>query len=141
MKNLSKKYGILSIICALAAPFVVISLFFTEVAGSIMVGIWLALLIIAIISGTVFILIGLLEIPKIRELYIEKQKVKSDVNQLENIDSDKDNLQENFPSKLSRIKNNAYLAGFIFIFVMELGDKTQILTITLTSIYSSPFEV
>ena len=99
------------------------------------------ILIIAIISGTIFIIIGILEITKIRELYIEKQKRTSDDNSLDNIDSDKDNLHEKKFSIFSKIKNNAYLAGFMFIFIMELGDKTQILTITLTSIYSSPLEV
>ncbi len=94
--------------------------------------------IIAIISSIIFIIIGILEIPKIRELYIEKQKRTSDDYGQENLDSDKDNLRE---KKFSKIKNSAYLAGFLFIFIMELGDKTQILTITLTSIYSSPLEI
>lgn len=43
--------------------------------------------------------------------------------------------------KVSKLKNNPYLAGFIYIFLMELGDKTQILTITLTSIHNAPIEV
>jgi putative Ca2+/H+ antiporter (TMEM165/GDT1 family) len=45
------------------------------------------------------------------------------------------------PSKLSKLKNNPYIAGFSFIFFIELCDKTQILTITLASIYPFPFEV
>jgi len=97
--------------------------------------------IIAFISGIIFIIIGILEIPKIRELYIEKKKKKFDNNQLEHIESDNVNLQEITSSKLSKIRKNAYLTGFLFIFIMELGDKTQILTITLASIYSSPVEV
>ena len=102
---------------------------------------FLPISIIAIISGIIFIIIGILEIPKVRELYIEKKKSKFSNNQLENIESNNDELQEISSSKLSGIKKNAYLTGFLFTFIMELGDKTQILTITLTSIYSSPIEV
>ncbi|MFX1312759.1 MAG: TMEM165/GDT1 family protein [Promethearchaeota archaeon] len=97
--------------------------------------------VIAIISGIIFILIGILEVLKIRKLYLEKHKSKFGDNGAENIESENDDLQKVTFSKLSRIKKNAYLAGFLFIFIMELGDKTQILTITLTSIYSSPLEV
>ncbi|MHA2181886.1 MAG: TMEM165/GDT1 family protein [Promethearchaeota archaeon] len=95
--------------------------------------------IITLLSGFLFLIIGALELPKIKKLYQERQikKISSDI---EDNSSDEDTPKKIF-SKLSKLKNNAYLAGFFFIFIMELGDKTQILTITLASVYSSPLEV
>ena len=86
-------------------------------------------------SGLVFIIIGLLETRDLKEQYIDHKTRK-----------DKENIQikdkeESQKSKFSRLKKNPYLAGFGFIFLMELGDKTQILTITLASIYLFPIEV
>jgi len=96
---------------------------------------------IAIISGIVFIVLGIIEIPKIKKLYHEKSiKLLDNISEKdESIDGSE--LNESVPPKLSKLKKNPYFAGFIFIFVMELGDKTQLLTITLASIYSSPIEV
>ncbi|MFW9896688.1 MAG: TMEM165/GDT1 family protein [Candidatus Thorarchaeota archaeon] len=95
--------------------------------------------IITLISGILFIIIGILELPKIKKLYYErKSKTKGNSNQI--INSSNKNSKK-IISKLSKIKKNGCLAGFLFIFIMELGDKTQILTITLTSVYSSPVEV
>ena len=96
--------------------------------------------IISIASGTVFIIIGLLEARNLKELYLEKYKNKDTITS----DSSSENSvvdKENISSKFSKLKTNPYLAGFGFIFLMELGDKTQILTITLASIYSFPVEV
>ena len=62
-----------------------------------------------------------------------------ETNDFNKAEESKDN--NNQRSILSRLKKNAYLAGFFSIFIMELGDKTQILTITLTSTSSSPIEV
>ena len=65
-------------------------------------------------------------------------------NKITNNDSTKNESNQEITSKLSKLfklKNNAYLAGLFFIFIMELGDKTQILTITLTSSSSAPLEV
>lgn len=96
--------------------------------------------IITLLSGILFIVIGALELPKIKKLYYERQKnVKNNTITVEgsgNIDQSK-----KITSKLSKLKKNAYFAGFLFIFIMELGDKTQILTVTLTSVYASPVEV
>ena len=96
--------------------------------------------IITLLSGILFIVIGVIELPKIRKLYIEKQNKKKN-NDITVRSSGINDPNENVTSKLSKLKKNAYLAGFFFIFIMELGDKTQILTITLTSVYSSPLEV
>lgn len=101
---------------------------------------YIDLSIITLLSGILFLVIGLLELPKIRKLYREKQNKKKH-NAITVSSSGINETNENVTSKLSKLKKNAYLAGFFFIFIMELGDKTQILTITLTSVYSSPLEV
>ena len=94
--------------------------------------------IITLFSGILFLVIGLLELPKIKKLYNERQLKKTD-STISEIVPDKDDSKK-ILSK-SKLKKNAYLAGFFFIFIMELGDKTQILTVTLASVYSSPIEV
>ncbi len=94
---------------------------------------FIPLFIISIASGIVFIIIGLLEARSLKELYLtRKSKIKTESN---------DNSEEIAQSKFIRLKKNPYLAGFGFIFLMELGDKTQILTISLASIYGLPIEV
>jgi putative Ca2+/H+ antiporter (TMEM165/GDT1 family) len=90
--------------------------------------------IISLISGILFIAIGLLELRGIKTLYLNERKLKNE---------DEKNISEknNKESKFLWLKKNPYLAGFGFIFLMELGDKTQLLTITLASIHAAPFEV
>jgi len=90
--------------------------------------------LITIISGIVFIIIGGLETLNLRKLLIEKRKVE--INESEIIQKG-----QHEAVRFSKLRNNPYLAGFGFIFLMELGDKTQILTITLASVYPYPFEV
>lgn len=97
--------------------------------------------VITLISGIIFILIGILEIPKIKKLYDKRKSAKLGESKVENVSYDEINSKEVIPTKLSKLKNNPFLAGFLFILIMELGDKTQILTITLVSVYSSPLEV
>lgn len=101
---------------------------------------FIPLLIISIASGVVFIIIGLLEARHLKKLYLERKKNEIVIENNNNNELKTEN-GNNFRSKLQKLKNNPYLAGFIYIFIMELGDKTQILTITLSSIYASPFEV
>jgi len=96
--------------------------------------------IITLLSGILFLVIGVLELPKIKKLYQERQEKKKN-NTITVSSSGKNDPDEKITSKLSKLKKNAYLTGFFFIFIMELGDKTQILTVTLTSVYSSPVEV
>lgn len=95
---------------------------------------------ISIISGIVFMLIGILEARTLKKLYLERMtddvSISNNKKQQEDTEDKKD-----LPSKFSKFKNNPYLAGFIYIFLMELGDKTQILTITLASRYALLFEV
>ncbi len=101
---------------------------------------FIPIFIISIVSGIVFIVIGLLESRKLKELYLERKKTASDLSNYNNNDFKPEDANK-VHSKLGKLKNNPYLAGFIYIFIMELGDKTQILTITLSSIYAFPIEV
>ncbi len=98
------------------------------------------LFVISIISGIVFIIIGILEARTLKKLYLGRKtediNISNNEEQQEATEDKKD-----LPSKFSKFKNNPYLAGFIYIFIMELGDKTQILTITLASRYALPVEV
>ncbi len=101
---------------------------------------FIPLFVISIASGIVFIIIGLFEARHLKKMYLERKK---NINGIKN-DIDvglKTEEPEKVRSKLRKLKNNPYLAGFIYIFIMELGDKTQILTITLSSIYAFPIEV
>jgi len=97
--------------------------------------------IISLISGILFIVIGIYELRGIKSLYLHERKSKS-VNNSIIQNSDNENLTDpKDTNRFSWLKKNPYLAGFGFIFLMELGDKTQILTITLASIYAAPIEV
>ena len=101
---------------------------------------FIPLSVINIISGIVFIAIGLLGIPGIKKIYDENKNQVSikEINDLNKVESENNNISL---SMISKIKKNGYLAGFFSIFIMELGDKTQILTITLASTLNSPIEV
>lgn len=97
--------------------------------------------IIKILSGIAFIVIGLLGIPGIKKIYNEKNNldIVEEINEPFIVEESE---SRDIPiSMLSRIKKNGYIAGFFSIFIMELGDKTQILTITLASTLNSPIEV
>ena len=99
------------------------------------------LFIIVIISGVVFIIIGILGARHLKELYRERKNATIDNESVngENPIIEKENRE--LTSKFSKLSKNPYFAGFGSIFLMELGDKTQILTITLASIYPHPIEV
>jgi putative Ca2+/H+ antiporter (TMEM165/GDT1 family) len=92
--------------------------------------------VISIISGIIFVIIGVLEARSLKRLYLERKLYKDNPGIIENNAKETD-----IGSKFSKIRKNPYIAGFFFIFIMELGDKTQILTITLASIYAFPIEV
>lgn len=118
------------------ALIVTIGVFF----GAILTAI-IPLNVISIISGIVFVIIGVLEARTLKKLYHEHKNKKTAQYFKEPTPiiekPEKSKLQE----KLAKFKENPYLAGFIFIFIMELGDKTQILTITLASLHDAPLEV
>ncbi|MHA1912799.1 MAG: TMEM165/GDT1 family protein [Promethearchaeota archaeon] len=99
---------------------------------------FIPLFLISIISGIVFIIIGIFEAKNLIKLYIERKESKI-IEKNKNIDESE--TVQGVPSKLMKLKKNPYIAGFIYITLMELGDKTQILTITLASIYAFPLEV
>lgn len=97
--------------------------------------------LISLISGLLFIAIGLFELRNIKSLYLNERGLKSDNNRIKQTNSEKEEIESKNDAKFGWLKKNPYLAGFGFIFLMELGDKTQLLTITLASIYAAPFEV
>ncbi|MFW9880713.1 MAG: TMEM165/GDT1 family protein, partial [Candidatus Thorarchaeota archaeon] len=100
---------------------------------------YVPLFIISIVSGIIFIIIGILEALKLKKLYLERK-----LEQFESVSNQNHKKADNEKSlslKLSKFKKNPYLAGFVYIFIMELGDKTQILTITLSANYPYPIEV
>ena len=96
--------------------------------------------LISLISGLLFIAIGLFELRNIKSLYLNERGLKSDNNRIKQTNSEKEEIESKNDAKFGWLKKNPYLAGFGFIFLMELGDKTQLLTITLASIYADPFE-
>ncbi|MFX0071963.1 MAG: TMEM165/GDT1 family protein [Candidatus Hermodarchaeota archaeon] len=102
---------------------------------------FIPLTIVTIVSGIVFIIVGILETRGLKDLYRER-KFKKDGEDSENFEPlREENINSESNSRWSSLKKNPYLTGFSCIFLMELGDKTQILTIALASIYPYPFEV
>jgi len=97
--------------------------------------------IISLISGLLFIAIGIYELRDIKTLYLNQKKLKSGFKEGTEQNFNKEAKKTKEIEKYSWLKKNPYLAGFGFIFLMELGDKTQILTITLASVYTAPIEV
>jgi len=97
--------------------------------------------LISLISGLLFIAIGLFELRNIKSLYLNERRLKSDTKNIKKNNGEKEGTESKDVAKFAWLKKNPYIAGFGFIFLMELGDKTQLLTITLASIYAAPFEV
>ena len=97
--------------------------------------------LISSISGLLFIAIGLIELRNIKSLYLNERNIKSDNNNTNQTNDEKEEIEFKDVAKFAWLKKNPYIAGFGFIFLMELGDKTQLLTITLASIYAAPIEV
>ena len=102
---------------------------------------FIPLLIITIASGIIFIVIGIIEARGLKQLYKEHRNPNSNRLKPTNEVPDKQFSNSATPKRFSKLRKNPYVAGFSFIFLMELGDKTQILTIALASIYPYPFEV
>ena len=97
--------------------------------------------LISLISGLLFIAIGLIELRNIKSLYLNERRLKPlNKNSMQN-NSEKEETKSKEAVKFVWLKKNPYIAGFGFIFLMELGDKTQLLTISLASIYAALFEV
>ncbi|MHA1255424.1 MAG: TMEM165/GDT1 family protein [Promethearchaeota archaeon] len=102
---------------------------------------FIPLTIITIASGIVFIVIGFIEVRGLKQLYKKHKNSNSDNSIETNKLPEKGNTNPKKSNGFLRLRKNPYFAGFSFIFLMELGDKTQILTITLASIYPYPLEV
>jgi len=102
---------------------------------------FIPLIIITIVSGIIFIVIGIIEARGLKQLYKENKNSKSNSSLKTDELLDKENPNSDIPKRFSKLRKNPYIAGFSYIFLMELGDKTQVLTITLASIYPYPFEV
>ncbi|MFX1281764.1 MAG: TMEM165/GDT1 family protein, partial [Promethearchaeota archaeon] len=96
--------------------------------------------IISIISGVVFILIGIIEAFNIKTNYLKRKNPELNDNN-KNSSNKISKISTETSSKFSKLTANPYFSGFIYIFLMELGDKTQLLTISLASIYDAPIEV
>ncbi|MBY9008259.1 MAG: TMEM165/GDT1 family protein [Candidatus Lokiarchaeota archaeon] len=77
----------------------------------------------------------------IKALYLYDRKLKPNNTNISQNSTKKVETKNGESTKFAWLKKNPYLAGFGFIFFMELGDKTQLLTITLASIHAAPFEV
>ncbi|MHA1282753.1 MAG: TMEM165/GDT1 family protein [Promethearchaeota archaeon] len=106
--------------------------------GSIITA-YIPLVLISIVSGIIFIMIGLVDSRHLKKLYLEYKDKKNKSDDDENHTEFREETA--LSKKLGKFGKNPYLIGFIFIFLMELGDKTQILTITLVSIYQHPLEI
>ncbi|MBY8992527.1 MAG: TMEM165/GDT1 family protein [Candidatus Lokiarchaeota archaeon] len=96
--------------------------------------------VISIISGAIFIVIGIIEAFNLKKAYLERKSSKMGITD-HTVKKDLRKGSNELDIKVSKLKSNPYLAGFIYIFLMELGDKTQLLTISLASIYNTPLEV
>ncbi|MFO8017339.1 MAG: TMEM165/GDT1 family protein [Promethearchaeia archaeon] len=99
---------------------------------------FIPLSLITTISGILFLLLGLIGIKDLKTLYQEYIGKKQKVGKSE---QESEIPLPDTTSKFSKIRDNPYLVSFSLIFLMELGDKSQILTITLASIYPNPIEV
>ncbi|MHA2008546.1 MAG: TMEM165/GDT1 family protein [Promethearchaeota archaeon] len=118
------------------AVIVTIGVFFGTLITS-----YVPISLVSLISGIIFIILGIVDSFKIKKLYGQRKSIKITNQSSEEQNSQLEVLEDTIPPKFSKLRSNAYIAGFFFIFIMELGDKTQILTITLASIYPSLVEV
>jgi len=97
--------------------------------------------IISLVGGIIFIVLGIFEARGIRELWIERKNSLKQINAIKHNSFNQEIKRSKWFSKLSKLTDNAVLSSFLFIFLMELGDKTQILTISLASVNPSLFEI
>ncbi len=96
------------------------------------------LTIVSYISGVIFLLLGIWGIFGLRGEWRDHQTTRRGETPPETRE-EREEKQE--MEKHKGLQKNPFLAGFGFIFLMELGDKTQVLTISLTSVNVAIFEV
>jgi len=99
------------------------------------------LFLISLIGGIIFVIIGILDARHLKKLWNDNRGINTETLSLNDPENENDVKKKDITSKLSKLKNNPILAGFLFIFLMELGDKTQILTITLASTTPAIIEI
>ena len=90
------------------------------------------------VSGIIFIILGVIGIKDLKKLYQEYRSQKINEKEKQE-DIEAPSLEKS--SRFAKLQDKPYLISFFLIFLMELGDKSQILTITLASIYPNPIEV
>ncbi len=96
------------------------------------------LTIVSYISGAIFLFLGIWGSIGLRGEWRDHIKNKEGEKPTETRE-EREEKQE--LEKHKGLWKNPFLAGFGFIFLMELGDKTQIITISLASINVAIFEV
>ncbi len=94
--------------------------------------------IVSYISGAIFLLLGIWGLVGLRGEWRDHQKTRGG-EQPPETKEEREEKQE--LEKHKGLQRNPILAGFGFIFLMELGDKTQVLTISLASVNVAIFEV
>ena len=93
---------------------------------------------VSYISGAIFLILGIWGIFNLRYEW-KKPKKANNGDQLANTG---EKLMENQTiEKYKGVQKNPFLAGFGFIILMEFGDKTQVITISLASINVAIFEI
>jgi len=90
---------------------------------------FIPLFIISIVSGVIFILIGIIEALNLKKAYSERKQRENKKYDSKNPDNSIDK-PDNSSIQFTKLKNNPYIAGFVYIFIMELA-----------SIYNAPIEV
>jgi len=108
------------------------------VAVGVIIEDFVPLSIVTYISGTIFLLLGILGIIGLRGEWKDHKKVPEGEVPVE---TREEREEKQALGKHKRLQKNPILAGFGFIFLMELGDKTQVLTISLASVSLATFEV
>ncbi len=96
------------------------------------------LTIVSYISGVIFLLLGIWGIVGLRSEWKDHKKPREGENSHETREEREEKREI---EKHEGLQKNPILAGFGFIFLMELGDKTQVLTISLASVNVAVFEV